>query len=211
VIRRVIVALVAALVLLGLLVYSQQRHEPFKVSGFIEADEIRVGSRVGGRVANVFVDEGEAVKPDTLLVELEPFDLLEKESQAQSVLAERRAELDKLTNGFRAEEIAAGEQRVAQLTAMLKKLRNGPREQEITAAQANLDQADSLLRLALDKHKRVEALLPSRAATQQDMDQANSELRVARATQQARAADLDLLRAGTRPEEIGAATAQLGE
>jgi len=211
VIRRVVVVLLAAVGLLGLLIYSQQRHEPFKVSGFIEADEIRVGSRVGGRVANVVVEEGQAVTPGTLLVELEPFDLLERASQAESVLAQRRAELDKLTNGFRAEEIAAGEERVAQLSAALKKLRNGPREQEIAAAKANLDQAESLLRLATDRFKRVEALIPSRAATQQEMDQARSELRVAQATQQARAADLDLLHAGTRPEEIEAATAQLGE
>jgi multidrug resistance efflux pump len=43
------------------------------------------------------------------------------------------------------------------------------------------------------------------------MDQATSELKVARATLRARDEDLDLLKAGTRPEEIDAAAAQLRE
>ena len=51
--KRVILGIVVAATLIALLAYSQQKREPIKVSGFIEADEIRLGSRVGGRVAAV--------------------------------------------------------------------------------------------------------------------------------------------------------------
>jgi len=49
----VIVAFV--LLVFGWLLWQQSRPAPLVVSGFIEADQIRVGSRVGGRVAEVFV------------------------------------------------------------------------------------------------------------------------------------------------------------
>jgi len=85
--------------LLGYLFYSQHRHEPLKVSGFVEADEIRVGSRVGGRVAKTIAIEGADVKNGDLLIELEPFDLLARQAQAHAQLttAEAAAELAKLT------------------------------------------------------------------------------------------------------------------
>ena len=85
--------------LLGYLFYSQHRHEPLKVSGFVEADEIRVGSRVGGRVAKTIAIEGADVKNGDLLIELEPYDLLARQAQAQAQLttAEASAELAKLT------------------------------------------------------------------------------------------------------------------
>jgi multidrug efflux pump subunit AcrA (membrane-fusion protein) len=64
----------ALIVVLGLaaLLWHQMQVEPLKVSGFIEADEIRVGSRVGGRVQEVLVEEGQTVEEDALLVRLEP-------------------------------------------------------------------------------------------------------------------------------------------
>ena len=51
--KVVIIAVVAAGGILGWLYWDQHRPQPLVVSGFIEADQIRVGSRVGGRVAEV--------------------------------------------------------------------------------------------------------------------------------------------------------------
>jgi RND family efflux transporter MFP subunit len=93
----ILIALVA--VLLGYLVYSQHRHEPLRVSGFVEADEIRVGSRVGGRVSKTIAVEGATAKVGNLLIELEPYDLLARQSQSQAQLASATAseELAKIT------------------------------------------------------------------------------------------------------------------
>lgn len=44
--QRAILMAVAVLVLAGLIAYSQFRPEAEHVSGFIEADEIRLGSRL---------------------------------------------------------------------------------------------------------------------------------------------------------------------
>ena len=65
----------------GLLAWLYWRHErPLepKVSGFIEADEVRVGSRIGGRVSEVLVEEGAKVNVGQPLLKIDPFDLLER-------------------------------------------------------------------------------------------------------------------------------------
>ena len=80
--KRVLAIIVVAAVLVGGLLFSQYRHEPLKVSGFIEADEIRVGSRVGGRVLKVTAVEGQRVNVGDPLVELEPYDLLDRRAEA---------------------------------------------------------------------------------------------------------------------------------
>lgn len=64
---RVVVVLVVIAALGGLIVYGQFRSELPRVSGIIEADEVRLGSRVGGRVAKVMVEEGSLVAPGQLL------------------------------------------------------------------------------------------------------------------------------------------------
>ncbi len=89
--RFIILALIVG-ALLALVVYSKWHPEPPRVSGFIEADEIRLGSRVGGRVSIVHVQEGQEVAAGTVLVELEPFDLLEREKEVELSLVAREAE-----------------------------------------------------------------------------------------------------------------------
>src|SRR5262245_38730070 len=128
-------ALIAIAVLIGILYVSQQRVDPFKVSGFIEADEIRIGSRVGGRVAKVEAEEGQVVKRGALLVELAPYDLRERQQQAAAELAARKADLDRLEAGFRKEEVAQAEAKLKQLEARRDKLVAGSRPQDIEAGK----------------------------------------------------------------------------
>ena len=101
-IRRLLLLLAVSAVLTALLLSSRWRQEPLHVSGFIEADEIRLGSRVGGRVVKVYVQEGDRVQAGAPLVELEPYDLRSREQEAIGRVAECQAELDRLRAGFRA-------------------------------------------------------------------------------------------------------------
>ena len=73
---------------------------PNSAAGTIEADEVHVGSRHGGRVTNIFAVEGDLLTNGQLLVELEATEL-----QAQRVTA--AATLADLEAGARKEEIAA--------------------------------------------------------------------------------------------------------
>lgn len=104
---RVIAATVLlAAAAVGVLLWTQAPRGPAVVSGIIEARDIRVGSRVGGRVREVHVKEGDRARPGELLVTLEAYDLSERLAEAQAEWAARRANLEKLRAGYTPEEIA---------------------------------------------------------------------------------------------------------
>lgn len=210
-IKRAILFLLIAAGLASALFLSQRRREPLKVSGFVEAEEIRVGSRVGGRVARVAVAEGAMVKQGETLFELEPFDLLERRAEAQAQLAAREAESQRLVAGFRAEEIAQSKARRDQLAATLEKLVAGPRKQEIAAAEAHARLAQAQLDLSQNEFDRAKSLFERKATSAEEMDQATNQLKAAQSTLAARQEELALLTEGTRKEDLDAARAQLEE
>jgi multidrug resistance efflux pump len=209
--KRLLTIVLVAAILLAAIVYSQYRPPSNQVSGFLEADEIRVGSRVGGRVAQVHVQEGERVTVGAVLVELEPFDLLEKQRQAAATLAGRQAELTRLKNGFRPEEIAQAKAHYEQLLAVHAKLQEGPREQEVEVGRARLRVAQAELTLAQQNHDRVRSLVEKRAASAEELDRAGERLEAANAMVALREQELDLLLVGTRDEDLQQAAAQLEE
>jgi multidrug resistance efflux pump len=209
--KRIILVLLVVAVLIGLVVYSQRRREVGKISGFIEADEIRLGSRVGGRVAKVHVEEGRRVHKGDVLIELEPFDLQAQEQEAEAHLAAQQADYDRMLAGYRPEEVAQAKARVDRLSARLELAEHGPRPQEIEAARAQSDVAQSTLKLAQQNHKRLLGLFEKGAAPREQLDEATDKLQAAQATLVVRQQELSLLEAGTRPEEIAVAKAELAE
>jgi HlyD family secretion protein len=183
VIPRILLVLVIIAALVSVLAYSQSRPQSDHVSGFIEADEIRVASRVGGRVAKTLVREGKRVMRGDPLIELEPYDLLHRQAEAKA----KRDEL----------------------AATLAKLKAGPRKQEIAAAQARLDAAAASTQLAQITYERVKSSSESRATSATELDEAVAALKNATAQENARRQELDELKEGTRPEEIAEAEAAL--
>jgi multidrug resistance efflux pump len=190
--RRIAVVVVVAGALLGALLYSQRPTGLLKCSGVIEVDEVRVGSRVGGRVSRVHVEEGQPVRAGDPLVELEPFQLRDQLEEALAGLEQARAEWARLEFGYRDEEKAQSRAREEQLAAARDKLAQG--EEDISAAEALLELAEAELELALSKYNRIEALFAKKGASAEDMDRATTELRVARATVRARREELGRLK-----------------
>ncbi|TWT80158.1 Multidrug export protein EmrA [Planctomycetes bacterium CA13] len=209
--KRVLVLTLIVVALLGLVYYSKWTPKPAVVSGYIESDEIRLGSRVGGRVARVLVVEGQTVKQGTVLVELEPFDLLERESQRVFSLAAREAEFKRFSAGFRDQEKAQAQARIDQLQARLDLLTEGPRTEEIEAARGRLSMARVQHKLAQQTSDRLTRLVRENAASKQEIDNANESLDAASSNVVVRQQELNLLLAGTRKEELQEATARVEE
>jgi len=103
-------------------------------SGTVEARNIRVGSKVGGRILQVLVREGDRVKTGQTLI---TFD--EKELEAS--LQQARANAQKSQRGFRPEEIQEAQAAAAQAKADYEMHLKGYRKEDIAAAQADLDRA----------------------------------------------------------------------
>ncbi len=184
-IRAILIGVVVVVGLVSLLVWSQRRGGPLKVSGYVEADEVRVGSRVGGRVRSVRAEEGQTVKAGDVLVELEPYDLLERRAEAAAVLAQRKARL---------EELAAG-----------------PREPEIAAARATVEAAAARRELAQLNFNKVKQSFEGGAASPEELDRATQELKGAAAEVERANQELKLLEQGTRAEEIAQAKAAVDQ
>lgn len=207
---RVLALLAVVAVAVSLLVWSRERIPEPKVSGFVEADEIRLGSRVGGRVKAVRAVEGAAVRAGDVLVELEPFDLAERRASVAANLASRRAEHERLVAGSRPEEIAQAKARLAQAAARVDRLVHGPRRQEIDAARAQAELAQAQAELAKKTFERTKSLV-GKGASEEDLDRATEAVAAAEATLRVRRLDLAVLEEGSRPEDVEAAKAQGAE
>lgn len=193
------------------LFWSQTQRGPLAVSGFIESHQIRVGSRVGGRVEKVHASEGQSVKRNDLLLELEPYDLNERLAGAEADLEAREARLAKLVEGSRKEEIEGARAARDRAKASLDRAVAGPRPQEIEIAEDKLARAEAELVKARKDHVRVENLFGNKQAADEEMDEAARAMAVAQANAAQARHELDLLRAGTRAEDIAEARARLAE
>src|SRR5579864_5166103 len=101
--RARILILVIAAAALALLVYFYsgwfRRDNTLQGSGTVEARDIRVGSKIGGRVDKVLVREGDTVQPGQVLI---TFD----DKKLQAALEQSRASSEKAQRGYRPEEIS---------------------------------------------------------------------------------------------------------
>ena len=207
---RAIGLVVLVVAALAALVWSQGRGAPPKVSGFVEADEIRLGSRVGGRVKSVRAEEGASVKTGDVLVELEPYDLAERRAGAIAQAAARHAEHDRLVAGARPEEIAQAAARLQRATAVLDRLVAGPRAQEIEAARAQVQLAEAHAELQRKSLARTKRLAGS-AESEEELDRATAAVTEAEAAVRVKKLDLAVLEEGSRKEDIAAAKAEVAE
>ncbi|HNQ24165.1 MAG TPA: HlyD family efflux transporter periplasmic adaptor subunit [Phycisphaerae bacterium] len=205
-----IVVLVAAGIV-GVLWLSQQQRGPLWVSGYIESDEIRVGSRVGGRVSEVLVREGQKVARGDALVKLEPFDLRERRAGADANLAASRAALARLQAGYRPEEIEQARARRDRFQAVLAKLEAGSRPLEIKILEDRLAVARAELVRAEGEFTRLQKLKENSQAAQEEMDEATRFYDSAKARFAQASNELALAQEGTRKEEIAEAQAALAE
>ncbi|RMF40083.1 MAG: HlyD family efflux transporter periplasmic adaptor subunit [Planctomycetota bacterium] len=210
-VRQAAFVLCLVVVLATGLIYSQMQSPPAVVSGFVEADEVRVGSRVGGRIMEVAVQEGESVESGQVLVQLEPYDLQHRLAEAEAQLAAAQADLQRVQSGNRPQEIAQAEAAVAALQARLDKLVAGPLPEEIAVAEAQLKLAEAQLQRARSAFDRVQRLIQRGEGTlsQDEVDRVTEEYQAAQALVTARREELALLKRGTREEDIAAARAEL--
>jgi HlyD family secretion protein len=213
---RVVRRLVPLLLLLAIAgAYAGYRvwlsSRPYEWAGTVEARTIAVGSRAGGRVAEVLVEEGDRVEAGQPLVELEPGDLPAQRDYAASQLAMAEAALEKLLAGARPEELSQARARAAGAAAALEEARAGARPEQIGAAEARLAAAEAALDKARDDAARADKLIGSGAITQAEVDAARTALRSATATRDAQARALDELKNGVRVEEKRQAAARAAE
>src|ERR1700682_174083 len=120
--KRILILLAAAAVLAATGLYAGWFHRDtgLQGSGTVEARNIRVGSKIGGRIDKVLVREGDSVQPGQVLI---TFD----DKELQAALGQSRAAWQKAHAGSRAEDLAQARAAAAEAKAEYEQRRNGYR------------------------------------------------------------------------------------
>ncbi|MDX3924209.1 MAG: secretion protein HlyD [Shinella sp.] len=159
------------------------RERPFVLYGNVDIRQVSLGFRVNGRIADLAVDEGDAVEAGTVLARLDgkPYDYA----------------------------VASAEANAAALRATLDKLKAGARDTEIAQARAAYDERLADLKNAELAFGRAERLRPNGTISQSELDQAIATRASAEARAESASEALKLIEEGTRAEDIATAQAQL--
>ena len=181
------------------------------VSGTIEAHEILVGSKMGGRVAKVHVREGDRVKPGQVLLELERDEMEARKADAAAAVAQAQAIFDQLLAGSRPEEIARARAMARAAQQTLAGVKTWPRPEEVAQARAEVAAAEADLAFAEAQYRRFEDLFTDGAISAAERDNARSRRDADRAKVASLRERLRALETGSRPEDIGAAEGRFKE
>ena len=150
-------------------------------TGTVEAVHVDIGSPVAGKVANIFVEEGEQVQQGDILLKIDDTDLLIQH------------------------KLAKGKFNAA--SAQLKLVLAGAREEDIQRAQENVKGAKAAFDKAETNFKRLKNLYEKGSATKALLDDASAGFEVAQANYQASRKMLEKLVKGARLEEVEMAQA----
>jgi multidrug resistance efflux pump len=180
-----LVLLAAVAVTLGFFGPFRSRGETLRLPAVVEIQEVRLGSKIGGRVAEVLVMEGDVVEANQLLVRFEAPELEAQYEQQQA--------------------------RVDMALAEWAKAVNGPRPEEIRQAKSEVETADADVRWARDDFDRAERQYRQGSMARADYDTARASRDRAIGRHAAARARLDLLEAGTCQEDKDLAQARFEE
>jgi HlyD family secretion protein len=201
--RAVIIILVVAAIATAA-AYSAGwfRHDnALQGSGTVEARDIRVGSKIAGRIDKVLAREGDTVQAGQVLITFDDRELM-------ATLQQSQASAQKAQRGYRKEEVEQARAAADAAKAEYDQRQNGYRHEDIAAAQAELDRARAdETRSQLD-WQRYDALARKDLVSKQQRDTAEANWKMAQAQSENAQHKLDELKRGYRPEEIAAAKAR---
>ncbi|HJS07030.1 MAG TPA: efflux RND transporter periplasmic adaptor subunit, partial [Pirellulales bacterium] len=187
---------------------SQPRRELW-MPGTVESQDVRLSSRVGGRVSKVLVAEGQVVEAGQPILELEMPELDAERKQLEAQLAAAKAQFAKAEKGPREEEKAAAKADVAAAEARLARMRKGYRTEEKEQARKEEEAIVAEMQNAYQELTRERTLLQKGATTVEVYEAASARHNRLQAQAAAAAAKTKMMEAGYRPEEVAEAEAQL--
>jgi multidrug resistance efflux pump len=200
-----VVVICLAIVVVAL---SRNRSTTPQYAGTVETREIQVGSKIGGRVTEVTVEEGQIVKAGALMVRFECNDLLAQREQAHAGVQQSEATLTRALRGNRPQEVQQAVATAAAAKSAMDEAQNGPRAQEIAEAQAALSADEANAANAQADFNRMQKLVTADEISRMDFDSYKSKRDSTAQNVEASRQRLALLQAGTRQEDIHSAEAR---
>jgi multidrug resistance efflux pump len=183
------------------------RADALRLPGVVEIQEVRIASKVGGRVGDVKVFEGQRVAAGQELIVFDVPELRAQRDQMQARLDAALADLDKANAGPRPEEKEAARRAMEGARAKWELVKAGPREEDKRQGRVEWEVAQTDLKLARDDFDRAERLVGT-ALSRAEYDTCRAAWERARGRVATTRARLDVLEIGSRQEEKDEALAQ---
>jgi HlyD family secretion protein len=172
---------VLLLVMLGVAVRFFMKPQPLIIQGEVEATQVKVSSKIAGRLESVLVREGERVQKGQALLTLNSPEIEAKLKQATS--AEQAADANR------------------------EKAYSGARKEDIQAARNSWQKAVAGAELAEKTFQRIDKLYIEGVVPAQKLDEAKAQNIAAQQTSQAAKSLYDMALSGARKEDKDAASA----
>ena len=141
-------------------------------NGRIEATEYDIATKQAGRIAKVLVAEGDMVKADQLLVEMDTAELISDLREAEAELRQAREDKNQALA-----VVTQRESDIRQARAAVNQ-----RESEIRQVRAAITQRENELALAQKEYARAQALIEKDFISRESFDQEHSRAKSAAAT-----------------------------
>ncbi len=176
----VVLLIVAAMAVVGFIFIKPGSDT---IQGMGEATEIRISGKLPGRVAELYVEEGDEVKAGDTLVHIHS-SLVE----ARLAQAEAMEDVSMATN---------------------RKVDAGTRKQIVASAKDLMDQASAAVGIAKKTYDRMEALFAKGVISEQKRDEAKAAYEAAKSGESAARSQYELALAGPQSEDKAAAEAMV--
>ncbi len=190
---------------------NQTSSEILKLPGIVETQEVRLSSKVGGRVEKVLVREGDVVEAGELLVLLDCAELNAKRAQLVAQQESYQAKLDMLSNGPLPEQIAAAHSTLEMTEFRLKRLETGARTEELEIAKFEAEMWAADYDRALAEYNRLKTLAAANSISQAELETAKADLLKAKSQSSSSAKNHEMLVTGARIEDLNEARSQVAK
>lgn len=185
------------------------------VSGNIELTEVDIAFKTPGKLVELTVREGDAVKRGELIARIDPRQTQEARLRDEAGVEATQSQLRQLETGIAYQratlagdiELRSAEVRAAQ--AHLEELLAGARKQEIQQAEAAVADLRTQHEWATREWERAQRLYKNEDISTAQFEQAQTRQRQSRAQLEQAEQRLGLVKEGPRREQIEAARAQL--
>ncbi len=179
VIVSVLVILIAVFVVMAVITLNEKL--PMEIQGQVEAPQIKMGSKLPGRIDSLMVKKGQEVKKGDFL-----YKIVSPEVEA------KLAQVEAMKTAAQAQSVKAN---------------NGARSEDIQAAYNTWQKAKAASEFATKSFERINNLYNDGVVAEQRKDEVEMKMKAAQQTEKAAKSVYDKAKAGARKEDKAAASA----
>ena len=191
------VLLVGTIAWISYTVWLNYMPSKITLSNSIEAKDVRVSSKVTGRISEIHIKEGDYVKKDQKLLVLEGDEIQAQSEQANASLKKAESDLIDLKKGARAQEIAQASAQTNKINALLEESKT-----KYQNALADFKRMDELYKEGAISKQTFDSYKTQKDVAEKEVTNYEQELVKAKENE-------DLIKEGPRKDQVRALFAQV--